>query len=485
MKYTALVTLGLSLVSGVTAKESCEHKVKEAIPHPLRWKKTLATARYGNHMSDEDVHELIAPHAHTLTAVNEWLESHELTNEDISRSPSGDWARITVPLPKAELMLNTTYHIWEHETGERMVRTTQYSLPVDLHEHIEFIQPTIMLAFVKSTTLSGMSPKVPQKGSIGISSYLEQYINECRPQSLLCQACPGSCELNLQVRLGLLTPSVDGGLNDQDPALAGVEANLDAQYAFGLTYPIPQTAFSTAGRPPWNPTLHTPENTNEPYNAWLDYVLALKSKDIPKVIYGEEELSIPPSYGKRACNSFAQLGVKGVSVLFSSGDGGVGIETLIRPPKSVTQRCLASRQVAHMLPLLEERMTSPKNPYISQEEASADWFQRPWYQELHVPGYLKTLPKGTYAGLYNPKGRALRSITKAVTGKIGGTSASAPAFAALVALLNDARLAKGLAYPWVIQGCGTPGFNATAGWDPVTGLGTPNFGKLLKLSGGA
>jgi tripeptidyl-peptidase-1 len=28
-------------------------------------------------------------------------------------------------------------------------------------------------------------------------------------------------------------------------------------------------------------------------------------------------------------------------------------------------------------------------------------------------------------------------------------------------------------------GCGTLGFNATKGWDPVTGLGTPRFPILL------
>ena len=28
-------------------------------------------------------------------------------------------------------------------------------------------------------------------------------------------------------------------------------------------------------------------------------------------------------------------------------------------------------------------------------------------------------------------------------------------------------------------GCGTLGFNTSCGWDPVTGLGTPNFPKLL------
>ena len=28
-------------------------------------------------------------------------------------------------------------------------------------------------------------------------------------------------------------------------------------------------------------------------------------------------------------------------------------------------------------------------------------------------------------------------------------------------------------------GCGTEGFRASPGWDPVTGLGTPNFERLL------
>jgi len=30
-------------------------------------------------------------------------------------------------------------------------------------------------------------------------------------------------------------------------------------------------------------------------------------------------------------------------------------------------------------------------------------------------------------------------------------------------------------------GCGSDGFKAAPGWDPVTGLGTPNYQKLLKV----
>jgi tripeptidyl-peptidase I len=31
------------------------------------------------------------------------------------------------------------------------------------------------------------------------------------------------------------------------------------------------------------------------------------------------------------------------------------------------------------------------------------------------------------------------------------------------------------------RGCGTRGFRAVTGWDPVTGLGTPDYEKLLKV----
>jgi tripeptidyl-peptidase-1 len=33
----------------------------------------------------------------------------------------------------------------------------------------------------------------------------------------------------------------------------------------------------------------------------------------------------------------------------------------------------------------------------------------------------------------------------------------------------------------VNPGCGTDGFPAVEGWDPITGLGTPKFAKLRDL----
>lgn len=85
----------------------------------------------------------------------------------------------------------------------------------------------------------------------------------------------------------------------------------------------------------------------------------------------------------------------------------------------------------------------------------------------------------------------------------GGTSMSCPIVAAIVNRINEERIHAGkkplgFINPALYQaassgafnditvgdqpgggGCGTKGFSAAAGWDPVTGLGTPNYPKLL------
>ena len=69
----------------------------------------------------------------------------------------------------------------------------------------------------------------------------------------------------------------------------------------------------------------TPTNTNEPYLDWLDFIL--DQPTIPQTIstsYGDDEQTVPPDYAKTVCDLFAQLGTMGSSVLFSSGDFGVG-----------------------------------------------------------------------------------------------------------------------------------------------------------------
>ncbi|RDW84876.1 putative tripeptidyl-peptidase 1 [Coleophoma cylindrospora] len=81
-----------------------------------------------------------------------------------------------------------------------------------------------------------------------------------------------------------------------------------------------------------------------------------------------------------------------------------------------------------------------------------------------------------------------------------GTSASSPTFGSVMTLINAARLNAGKSpvgfinpvlytHPHMLnditeggnQGCGTAGFTAVKGWDPVTGLGTPDFTKMVEV----
>jgi tripeptidyl-peptidase I len=97
---------------------------------------------------------------------------------------------------------------------------------------------------------------------------------------------------------------------------------------------------------------------------------------------------------------------------------------------------------------------------------------------------------GVFLGIYN----------QGVLGKFGGTSASSPIFASIVNRINEERLMMGkktigfmnpVLYknPQILNditngtnvGCGVTGFTAVKGWDPVTGLGTPNFPKMLEF----
>ncbi|KAJ6515250.1 tripeptidyl peptidase A [Mycena sanguinolenta] len=512
--------------------------------------------RYGAHLTKEEVEDLVAPHPDSVAAVTEWLSSHGIQEEDISRSPAGDWLAIRVPVWLVEKMLDTKYHIWKHATsGDSIVRTTSYSLPKSILDHVELIQPTTMFGTFKrlkstihsisqtssqiqsqnlppvhdpvtgltvdascNTTITitclqqiynavGYTPSAHVGNSVGISGYLGDFANRADLQLFFEDQVPAAAAVNATYKF----VSVAGGLDPQDPADAGPESDLDTQFAFGLTFPVESTYFSTAGSPPFIPDIDTPTDTNEPYTSWLDFILSQPNPPLAiSTSYGDDEQTVPESFAKRACAGFAQLGARGVSLTASSGDGGVGDGD----SDPATQTCLTNdgknrTQFIPGFPASCPFVTAVGGTILFPEQAVdfsgggfSNYFARPSYQDAAVQGFLNKLPKGTYSGLFNPNGRAIPDVAAQsdffrvfISGApvhIGGTSASSPTFTGFVTLLNDARLKKGLPplgflnplfYSTAARGfnditvgnnpgCGTEGFNATVGWDAVTGLGT-------------
>ncbi|KAF8216789.1 hypothetical protein K438DRAFT_1953687 [Mycena galopus ATCC 62051] len=119
------------------------------------------------------------------------------------------------------------------------------------------------------------------------------------------------------------------------------------------------------------------------------------------------------------------------------------------------------------------------------------------YQADAVAGYLNTLGS-TNEGLFNLastqadgatlilmvlQGQNVQIVVGTENENAKGPSCSSPIFASAISLINDDLIAVGKS-PLVDQRpFQTNGFPATVGWDPVTGLGTPNFAALKAAAG--
>jgi tripeptidyl-peptidase-1 len=299
------------------------------------------------------------------------------------------------------------------------------------------------------------------------------------------------------------------GVVTPDEVTAGtyIEGDLDGELVIGFTYPTRVTAYLTGGSPPFIPDIHTETNTNEPYLVWLNYVLA--QKELPYVIstsYGDDEQTVPYSYAKRACAGFAQLGARGISVLFSSGDFGVGANgTCV---SNVDNSTMFIPNFPTSCPWITSvGGTESFEPEVAVKRFGSgagfsNYFGAPSYQTEVVDAYVAGLD-GLFDGLYNKSGRAYPDVAaqgnhdaiawNGIIRTIGGTSASSPTFSAVIALVNDALLAAnkpvlGFLNPWIYGGaykaltditsgsaigCNGTGFPAAKGWDAVTGFGTP------------
>jgi tripeptidyl-peptidase-1 len=529
--------------------------------------------RYGQHLSGSEVDALVQPTDETSDLVHEWLQENGI--EDFSYSSAKDWITIHIPVGFAEKLLDCEYHNYKHASGKVVARTTSWSLPRHLHDHIDAIQPTTSFfrATANEETYVDIPVEVPASYSPPSNSTISEVCNvtsvtpECFAtlyQTKGFTAVGGDNHVAFTNYLGTQIPirpdtklflekyrpeavssadtftqtSIDGGPVQDGPLTANqsansfsVEANLDVQAIAGISWPIPIDSYSTGGQPPFNPDIGTPENTNEPYLVWVNWLLAQET--IPQVIstsYGDSEQTVPESYAKRVCKQFAQVGARGTTLFFSSGDRGLGGTNTCysNDGKNTTMFLPAFPASCPYVTAVGATMNfepevavyrAPRNQsgvlrdLYAGGSGFSNYFARPSYQNSVVPKYVKSL-NGTYDGLYNKGGRAYPDLAaqglyfavfwNGTEITVSGTSASCPLTAGIFSLVNDALLQQGKSSlgwlnPWLYKkghkalnditsgtshGCNVEGFPTGKGWDPVTGWGTPNFPKLVEVATG-
>lgn len=526
---------------------------------------TPSHPKYGQHLKRDELKAMLRPSVEATGAIMDWLEDSGVRSSDIE--DDGEWINFVAPVSTAEKMMDTRFMVYQSTVRSKLkkTRTLQYAVPEELHDYIDMIQPTTRFgqirphrnqiidkeylgkagtglnvtscnATITPTCLRQLynfaSYKVDTKaGSLfGINGFLEQYARFADLATFEAEYAPWAVGTNFT------WTGVNGGILPQNTRNDSIEANLDIQYTVGLTAPMHNNFYSTPGRGLLIPDLDQPNadaNENEPYLDFFTWLVNQPDGALPQTLttsYGEDEQSVPEKYSKSVCNLIGQLGSRGVSVLFSSGDTGVGSACQTNDGKNTTRFLpIFPASCPYVTAVGGTYQVLPEKAIAFSSGGFSDRFARPSYQNAAIEGYMKILgPKWT--GLYNPNGRGIPDVAaqayrfhvvdKGSEILVGGTSASAPTFASVVSLLNNARLSAGkpplgFLNPWIysegykgltdivnggssgcsgidiFSGLSTPhvpyaSWNATAGWDPVTGHGTPDFQKLLKLvmSGG-
>ncbi len=524
--------------------------------------------RYGKHLGRAEIQDLVKPHAESTATVLDWLAQSGIEKRDIH--VDGEWINFHAPVKRAEEMMGTSFKTYQSQVrpSVKKVRSLSYSVPKEVRSHIDMIEPTTRFGRIHAESSNVHSQEEVPFTVASVDSEAGMNVTQCNiaitpnclaemynfadykpaPESKACVKLGVNGFLDQFARYSdfekfqnkyaldhakynFTFQSVNGGLLTQNSTKDSGEANLDIQYTAGLVGPNIKTIFySTPGNGEWKADLDQPKvNGNEPYLDFFTYYSKLENHELPSVLstsYGEDEQSVPATYAKKVCDMIGQLGARGVSVIFSSGDTGVGSACQTNDGKNTTRFLpIFPAACPYVTSVGATTGVQPEGGVSFSSGGFSDLFPRPKYQEDAVKGYLTKLGK-QWEGLYNPSGRGFPDVSaqgqnfrvfdKGTETSIDGTSASAPTFASVIALLNNARIAAGkpamgFLNPWIYEkgykglnditlggstGCigtdiysGLPAplvpyasWNATEGWDPVTGHGTPDFGKMKEIA---
>ncbi|KAJ7259168.1 peptidase S8/S53 domain-containing protein [Mycena haematopus] len=512
-----LVAIAQSNIAGLA-------KVVDAVSVP-------SSPSYGHYLTAAEVAEYVKPTNESVSAVTDWLTPNVASLKPFS--PAGDIMKVTLTVEQAETIFTTRFNTFAYAAnGQQTIRALNYSLPSALQQHILFVHPIISFTpplqrsaqntvykrkvpltrrqslipcedvsrpyciqqfyGIPNTTISGSTTN-----SIGVAGYNTdadgEYANLDDLASFLNEFRPDIAGNTFSVAL------LNGAQNLQDNS-GGLEGQIDIQYTVGVAGNVPTTYVLDL-----NPSA-------DAVTSWMDVINWLLTQEEPPTVfttsYANEEGGITLSASTSVCNGYMQLAAMGISMIFASGDGGANDNNA------------GCTSFVPMFPSTCPYVTSvggtffqPPTAFVSSGGGFSNYFPVPSYQAADTSAYLESIGD-EYSGMYNPNGRGFPDVAAewevyivndgGMT-TIGGTSCATPIFASFIALVNDRLIAAGKPVLGFLNpllystgrgglddvttgqssGCSgsTGGWSAATGWDPISGLGTPDFAGMLEALG--
>ena len=94
---------------------------------------------YGMHFEGHELRSLLQPTKETFSTTYNWLSDNNIT----ATKDEGDYLLFSTDVYTANRMLRTEFGWYQgRDTKQQVLRTRQYSVPDEIREHINFVQPT-------------------------------------------------------------------------------------------------------------------------------------------------------------------------------------------------------------------------------------------------------------------------------------------------------------------------------------------------------
>jgi tripeptidyl-peptidase-1 len=499
---------------------------------------TPGNARYGQHLTRAQTAELLPVVPEAKEKILAMLSSFGVDDVEIF----DDMIKAPMTVHVAEDMFATEIFEFQHVQGQKVMRVgSPYSLPAELGEMIYNVADLIQLPAVSTPVVQelemddgnttsfpsgcgsscGATATTPDvlaamynfdknyqqetsggKTTMAVAAFQGQSY-DTPDLSAFATAC-GLNDVEVATQVGKNSPtSCEIPIIGQQLCL---EALLDVQYSKSVAGDIPLTVIS---------------NSQYSLASWAQELAQMT--DVPpiqSVSYGNDEIQQTSSSYMDSVNvQFQKLGAMGVSILFASGDQGVvGRTGKVSSGKYHPDFPAASPYVTAVggTDLATKSVIGAEKAWSDGGGGFSDEFAAPDYQKDIVSAYLQKLDaagESPPASAFNAAGRGYPDLSalagvqnpycvsadKSFVG-VGGTSASCPVTAGMFARINAERSAQGkpamgFLNPFIYQNpdvfndvteganpgakTGVKGFTALAGWDAATGMGTPNFEKML------
>eukprot|EP00050_Salpingoeca_kvevrii_P013388 m.28352 g.28352 ORF g.28352 m.28352 type:complete len:551 (-) comp4925_c0_seq2:422-2074(-) len=488
----------------------------------------LATTTPGNPLHNEyvtaaDLARMFPPKARAVTTVRRFLDDAKRQGISYALAGTGDMLRVSGPAPALASLLNVNLRVFAHPAHRTpIIRATDeaLNLPSPLAPHVAaigglFTFPNLVRAPTPAVGAGNqITPATLKKlynlgnAQFSNSTASSQALAEFQGQGYLpsdLAAFEKAFNLPMQPCRNV-TPNGN--------QTAGVEASLDVQYIIATGTGVPTDFWLESG-------------SSFDLLGWAAAVLEYPEATRPlvwSVSYGE---GVNGGIGGRiAVDLVHQLdqqvqkaALLGVSVLIASGDSGVydriPIEVMKFHPSFPA--CMPSATAVGSTQLESDGSETTGVHWSGGGFTPSNYYTRSnaTWQSAAVSAYLESGVKLPPAEWWDRNGRGIPDVSAVgvdyavyVNGApsgVSGTSASTPAVAGIISLLNDARLQAGKKplgflnpFLYANSGCFNdiqkglnngggihsllPGFRATKGWDPVTGLGTPDYQKLKEAA---